>query len=90
MSNVEKLNTRLTSLRARIKQLQKQEKELAMQKQMAEDAEAMKIIKQKKISPDDLSVLQSLKEGEISALLAQAKEQQKQYNKHVKEIMGDE
>ena len=90
MSNVEKLNTRLTSLRARIKQLQKQEKELAMQKQMAEDAEAMKIIKQKKISPDDLSVLQSLKEGEISALLAQAKEQQKQHNKHVKEIMGDE
>ena len=90
MSNVEKLNTRLTSLRARIKQLQKQERELAQQKQMAEDAEAMKIIKQKKISPDDLSVLQSLKEGEISALLAQAKENQKLHKQQVKEILGHE
>lgn len=90
MANIEKLNTRLKSVRERIKQLQKQEKELAMQKQMAEDAEAMKIIKQKKISPDDLSVLQSLKESEISVLLAQAKEKQKQHDKQVKEIMGNE
>lgn len=90
MANIEKLNTRLKSVRERMKQLQKQEKELSLQIQMAEDAQAMKIIKQKKISADDLSVLQSLKEDEISALLAQAKENQKQHNKQVKEIMGNE
>ena len=90
MANIEKLNTRLKSVRERMKQLQKQEKEISLQIQMAEDAQAMKIIKQKKISADDLSVLQSLKEDEISALLAQAKENQKQHNKQVKEIMGNE
>ena len=90
MANIEKLNTRLKSVRERMKQLQKQEKELSLQIQMAEDAQAMKIIKQKKISADVLSVLQSLKEDEISALLAQAKENQKQHNKQVKEIMGNE
>ena len=90
MANIEKLNTRLKSVRERMKQLQKQEKELSLQIQMAEDAQAMKIIKQKKISADDLSVLQSLKEDEITALLAQAKENQKQHNKQVKEIMGNE
>ena len=90
MSNIDKLNTRLTSLRERIKTLQKQERELAQQKQMIEDAEAMRIIKKKKISPEDLQLLNSLKEGEISALLAQAKETQKTHNKQVKEIMGDE
>ena len=90
MANIEKLNTRLKSVRERMKQLQKQEKELSLQIQMAEDAQAMKIIKQKKISADDLSVLQSLKEDEISALLAQAKENQKQHSKQVKEIMGNE
>ena len=90
MANIEKLNTRLKSVRERMKILQKQEKELSLQIQMAEDAQAMKIIKQKKISADDLSVLQSLKEDEITALLAQAKENQKQHNKQVKEIMGNE
>ena len=46
----------------------------------------MKIIKQKKISPEDLSVLNSLKESEISALLEQAKANQRQHEKQMKEI----
>ena len=52
-------------------QLQEKEKDLAEQKQMAEDAEAMKIIKKYKISSEKLQLLNKLSEDEISRLLAQ-------------------
>jgi len=43
--SVERINSQLNKVREQIAQLQEKEKDLAEQKQMAEDAETMKIIK---------------------------------------------
>lgn len=67
----ERIERELTKVRQQIAQLQAKEKDLAEQKQMAEDAEAMKIIKKYKISSEKLQLLNKLSEDEISRLLAQ-------------------
>ena len=67
----ERIEKELTKVRQQIVQLQAKEKDLAEQKQMAEDAEAMKIIKKYKISSEKLQLLNKLSEDEISRLLAQ-------------------
>lgn len=67
----ERIEKELTKVRQQIVQLQEKEKDLAEQKQMAEDAEVMKIIKKYKISSEKLQLLNKLSEDEISRLLAQ-------------------
>lgn len=67
----ERIEKELTKVRQQIAQLQAKEKDLAGQKQMAEDAEAMKIIKKYKISSEKLQLLNKLSEDEIARLLAQ-------------------
>ena len=67
----ERIEKELTKVRQQIAQLQEKEKDLAEQKQMAEDAEAMKIIKKYKISSEKLQLLNKLSEDEIARLLAQ-------------------
>ena len=67
----ERIEKELTKVRQQIVQLQAKEKDLAEQKQMAEDAEAMKIIKKYKISSEKLQLLNKLSEDEIARLLAQ-------------------
>lgn len=67
----ERIERELTKVRQQIAQLQAKEKDLAEQKQMAEDAEAMKIIKKYKISSEKLQLLNKLSEDEIACLLAQ-------------------
>ena len=67
----ERIEKELTKVRQQIAQLQAKEKDLAEQKQMAEDAEAMKIIKKYKISSEKLQLLNKLSEDEIACLLAQ-------------------
>ena len=47
--SVERINSQLNKVREQIAQLQEKEKDLAEQKQMAEDAETMKIIKNSRI-----------------------------------------
>ena len=67
----ERIEKELTKVRQQIVQLQAKEKDLAEQKQMAEDAEVMKIIKKYKISSEKLQLLNKLSEDEIARLLAQ-------------------
>lgn len=67
----ERIEKELTKVRQQIVQLQEKKKDLVEQKQMAEDAEAMKIIKKYKISSEKLQLLNKLSEDEISRLLAQ-------------------
>lgn len=67
----ERIERELIKVRQQIAQLQAKEKDLAEQKQMAEDAEAMKIIKKYKISSEKLQLLNKLSEDEIARLLAQ-------------------
>lgn len=69
--SVERINSQLKKVREQIAQLQAREKDLVEQKQMAEDAEAMKIIKKYKISSEKLQLLNKLSEDEIARLLAQ-------------------
>ena len=67
----ERIERELNKVRQQIIQLQTKEKELVEQKQMAEDAEAMKIIKKYKISSEKLQLLNKFREDEISYLLAE-------------------
>lgn len=67
----ERIERELTKVRQQIAQLQAKEKDLAEQKQMAEDAEAMKIIKKYKISSEKLQLFNKFSEDEISHLLAE-------------------
>ncbi len=67
----ERIERELTKVRQQIAQLQAKEKDLAEQKQMAEDAEAMKIIKKYKISSEKLQLLNKFSEDEILHLLAE-------------------
>ena len=73
--SVERINSQLNKVREQIAQLQEKEKDLAEQKQMAEDAETMKIIKKYKISSERLQMLNRLSEDEVRQLL-QKREQE--------------
>ena len=88
--SVERINSQLKKVREQIAQLQAKEKEkdLAEQKQMAEDAEAMKIIRKYKISSERLQMLNKLSEDEVRNLL-QKREQEKEVSINEKqEIIG--
>lgn len=82
--SVERINLQLKKVREQIAQLQAKEKDLAEQKQMAEDAETMKIIKKYKISSERLQILNRLSEDEIRQLL-QKREQEKEGSTNEKE-----
>ena len=78
----------IRKVREQIAQLQAKEKDLAEQKQMAEDAEAMKIIRKYKISSERLQMLNKLSEDEVRNLL-QKREQEKEVSINEKqEIIG--
>ena len=86
--SVERINSQLKKVREQIAQLQANEKDLAEQKQMAEDAEAMKIIRKYKISSERLQMLNKLSEDEVRNLL-QKREQEKEGSTNEKqEIIG--
>ena len=67
----EKIAKELEKVRHQIIQLQAKEKDLEEQKQMAEDAETMKIIKKYKISSEKLQLLNKFSEDEILHLLVE-------------------
>lgn len=67
----ERINKELAKVREQLAALQAKEKDLDEQRQMAEDAEAMKIIKKYKISPEKLSLLNRVSEAEILRILDQ-------------------
>lgn len=81
---VERIDSQLKKVREQIAQLQAKEKDLAEQKQMAEDAETMKIIKKYKISSERLRMLNRLSEDEVRQLL-QKREQEKEGSTNEKE-----
>ena len=82
--SVERIDSQLKKVREQIAQLQAKEKDLAEQKQMAEDAETMKIIKKYKISSERLRMLNRLSEDEVRQLL-QKREQEKEGTTNEKE-----
>ena len=82
--SVERIDSQLKKVREQIAQLQAKEKDLAEQKQMAEDAETMKIIKKYKISSGRLRMLNRLSEDEVRQLL-QKREQEKEGSTNEKE-----
>ena len=82
--SVERISTQLKKVREQIAQLQAKEKDLAEQKQMAEDAETMKIIHKYKISSERLQMLNRLSEDEVRQLL-QKREQEKEGSTNEKE-----
>ena len=82
--SVERIDSQLKKVREQIAQLQAKEKDLAEQKQMAEDAETMKIIKKYKISSERLRMLNTLSEDEVRQLL-QKREQEKEGSTNEKE-----
>lgn len=65
----ERIYRELDRVRGQIAQLQAKEKDLEEQRQMAEDAEAMKMIKKYKISSEKLQLLNRFSEEEIQRLL---------------------
>lgn len=67
----ERINKELAKVREQLASLHAKEKDLDEQRQMAEDAEAMKIIKKYKISPEKLSLLNKVSEAEILRILEQ-------------------
>lgn len=67
----ERINKELAKVREQLAALQAKEKDLDEQRQMAEDAEAMKIIKKYKISPEKLSLLNKVSEADILRILDQ-------------------
>ena len=82
--SVERIDSQLKKVREQIAQLQAKEKDLAEQKQMAEDAETMKIIKKYKISSERLRMLNRLSGDEVRQLL-QKREQEKEGSTNEKE-----
>lgn len=73
----ERMEKELQKIYSKIKQLQERAKDLEQQKQMAEDAETMKIIKKYKISSEQLQVWNQWKEEEILEFLKQKKREEK-------------
>lgn len=76
---IEKMEKELSKTYALIEELQKKAKELEEEKQMAEDARTMKMIKKFKISSERLQLLNSLSEDEILQFL-ELKEKEIQVN----------
>lgn len=87
--NLDTVNTKLGSVRERIIELQKREKDLSEQKTMMEDAATMKIIKKHKISPEQLQYLEQLSEDEVLFLLEEKNKKNVQKTE-IKEILTDE
>lgn len=85
----ERMEKELQKIYAKIKQLQERAKDLEEQKQMAEDAETMKIIKKYKISSEQLQLLNQLKEDEIFQFLKQ-KEREEKANREEEKVHGKE
>lgn len=79
----ERIEKELVRVHDQLAVLQEKAKDLEEQRQMAEDAETMKIIKKHKISSERLQLLNKLSEDEIFHLLAERK---KENEKHEKEI----
>lgn len=73
----ERMEKELQKIYSKIKQFQERAKDLEQQKQMAEDAETMKIIKKYKISSEQLQLWNQLKEDEIFEFLKQRKREEK-------------
>lgn len=67
----ERIEKELAKVHEQLAALQERARDLEEQKQMAEDAEAMKIIKKHKISSEKLQLLNKVSEDEILQLLAQ-------------------
>ena len=85
--SVERINTQLKKVREQITQLQAKEKDLSEQKQMAEDAEAMKIIRKYKISSERLQVLNKLSEDEVRRLLQKRNQEHREEAGNEKEVI---
>lgn len=79
----DRIEKELTKIHDQLAALQEKSKDLEEQKQMAEDAEAMKIIKKHKISSEKLQLLNKLSEDEIFRLLA---EREKEIKNHENKI----
>lgn len=77
----ERIIKELEKIYAQIAELQEKAKDLEEQKQMAEDAEAMKIIKKHKISSEKLQLLNKVSEDEILYLLAQREKESQNHEK---------
>lgn len=77
----ERIAKKLNKIYAQIADLQEKAKDLEEQKQMAEDAEAMKIIKKHKISSEKLQLLNKVSEDEILRLLAQREKEKQNHEK---------
>lgn len=75
----DRINRELTKVRQQLADLQAKEKDLDEQRQMAEDAEAMKIIRKYKISPEKLQLLNKVSESEIRKIL---EEKEKETTEH--------
>ena len=67
----ERIEKELTKVHDQLAALQIKARNLEEQRQMEEDAEAMKIIKKHKISSEKLQLLNKLSEDEIFRLLAE-------------------
>lgn len=76
---IEKMEKELSKTYALIEELQKKARELEEEKQTAEDARTMKMIKKFKISSERLQLLNSLSEDEILQFL-ELKEKESQVN----------
>lgn len=85
--SVERINTQLKKVREQITHLQAKEKDLAEQKQMAEDAEAMKIIRKYKISSERLQMLNKLSEDEVRQLLQKRNQEYREEAGNEKEVI---
>ena len=86
--SVERINAQLKKVREQIAQLQAKEKDLAEQKQRAEDAEAMKIIRKYKISSERLQMLNKLSEDEVRNLLQKREQEKEDSTNEKQEIIG--
>ena len=85
----DRIEKELTKVHEQLAALQIKARDLEEQRQMAEDAESMKIIKKHKISPEQLQYLEQLSEDEILFLLEEKNKKNVQKTE-IKEILTDE
>lgn len=74
----ERIGKELAKVRKQLADLQAKEKDLDAQRQMAEDAESMKIIKKYKISPEKLALLNKVSEREMLQILEKREKESKE------------
>ncbi len=77
-----KISQKLSKVNEQLEILQAKQKELERQKQEAEDAESLKIIRRYKISSEQLQLLNQLSEEEISMLLEEKRKKEKETFSH--------